>query len=292
MRRKHTRIGRELEVHANADSHRILARGIATRHEVAAQPILVVVEVEPPAIVVRDAPLSRKRGALDIERDARLVAPPRENARVVREVDAIVETPQQPVAAVLGIGEPAVEPIADGDRAIRNEIAVAILDPENLRRRDHERSALQRQHAARQHEAREERLRFVHAPVAVAIEQDADAPVGPQFVAAIDVAHVGAHLDDPHAARGVEHGLDRLLDQRLARHELRLEPCLQTERSDRLVHRQRARLGDRRAQGQHGAVFCGAIPLLRANRRNEARRRKQQKNPKPTHRVTPPCISP
>ena len=184
---------------------------LATRvHE---KQLAEIVLAQPPLPAVpRDLLLHRARG-----RPAQAVV-------VVGRVEAVIERPDQPVRLMLEIS-PA--PASDVKRLlfVRDAVAIRVGVDEEIVRvcLAHDDAPLvQRHEHPRQHELVDEnRVLVIHA-VAFRRPVQGDAADLVELVLAIDVLHVAAQLGDKHPPVAIERDHARLLDVRLAQHQLKL----------------------------------------------------------------------
>ena len=250
--RVHGDIVRELFVHAARRGELRIAHGVVRRHEVGAQRILVAVAVDPPGLVLRDPPLAFL-GRLAKEYPA--VVPHAELASVVGVVDPVVDAPHEAIGQVLRIAAAAV---IGADQLLRvgAEVAVGVMREPEVGRCGHEDAVVEHLHGARQHETVHEDRGLVHPAIPVRILEHDDAAYRAVLAGALQVRHEAAHLDDVHAAVGIEVDGDGILHERFRRHEFQAVSGQQVKKRLLLgsgVYRRngfrRARVRGRRAVG-------------------------------------------
>ena len=109
------------------------------------------------------------------------------------------------------------------------------LGVKDLGRAGHEHALAPRHQAARELEAVEEQRGLVVLAVAVGVLQVFDAAAG--LAAIVRAERVVAHLDDPQFAVRPPGERDRVLHQRLGRHEVHLKPRPRPQTAERLGRR-------------------------------------------------------
>ena len=169
-------------------------------------------------VVLREAPLAAVGcgGFLD---DA--AGRPTDARRRGRGVDPVIGAPDEPAGLVLEIGALRLavvkEPFGVGDAVA---IGVAVFEKVAAIGLLHEQTIAQRQQHAREQQPVDEDRVAVKNPVVFRRPMHRDAAGGSLLVGGVDVAHVGAHLCDKHAAVAVENRDGGRADLRLAQDQL------------------------------------------------------------------------
>ncbi len=197
-----------------------IARVVGRRHEVHVQDRLVRVPIDPPRVVLRRPPLAARQRLLHVE----LVVSPAQVDIHLRGVHPVVERPEQAVRVVLDGRLPPAVLIGDQILRIRLQIPVGVFHQPEIRRLADQHAVGEHLERPRQDEPVGEHRAFVHLPVGVGVLEHDDPAGRLVLVRSLDVVHVAGHLDRPEAAIGVPVDEDRILNQRLAGHELDLVP--------------------------------------------------------------------
>ena len=255
------------------------ARGHPSRHEVDEQGIAVGRDQQTAEVIDRLTPL-----ALDGRGEGGEARPVIDEARVMlARHERTIVAPGQCIACVLGALEPREAARHDRGR-LGAAVAIEILRPHQVRRLDDERAFTMEGDRARQHERVQHDLPFVHAAIAISIDQTHDAADRLALTRAVEVAHVARHLDDPQRPIGMErHGHGRH-DHRLAGDELDPEALGHAHGGQRLVRRERGTV-DREPLGrQRWLRLAALIALLGQRGRDHHRRRDHDRCAHEVHR--------
>ena len=223
---------------------------ILHRHLETHRPLLAAgIEVENLAVIVlRQPPLAAIRPGLFLHRAARR---PAQAIVVVRRVDAIIDRPEQPVRLMLEI------PAARAAHVpqlllVRDPVAIRVgVKPDIVRVRladEHLALAERQQQARQQQPLREDAMLIVHA-ILLAAPVNRDAAPRLQLAGAVDVLHVSQKLRHIHPPIAIEHADRRLLDFRLAEHQLQLVSRRKLKRLRLLRRRDRLHRRLRRKRG-------------------------------------------
>jgi hypothetical protein len=211
IREGHQRLVEAARLHDVRVAHEV-ARGRVVHEEGR------VVHVAPhaPAVVDGAAPLSAVEGRHHLEGAGLVPQVP----VVLGRVDPVVEPPDEAVRVVLGVPLQAAVAVADQRLLVHTQVAVGVAHPPEVRRLAHEHAVGHGLDCARQDELVREDRPAIHLPVVVEVLQDSHAADPLAGVLHARAHREGGHLDDPHASVGVEIDEDRVLDQRLFRHQL------------------------------------------------------------------------
>ena len=160
-------------------------------------------------------------------------------------------------------------------------VAVGVAPKSEFGRRTDENPVADERQGAGQNEVIDEHFGFVVAAVAVAIGQDHDAADGGVFAVAVEIGHITAHLDDPHAAVGPEGQRDRILHERLRGGDFKFETGHEREGFERLLGCERRRgrnfiRGHERDLGR--AEFIGVVADLGKSERHATKKRERNQN--------------
>ena len=217
-------------------------------HQVHVQHGFVVVPIDAAGVVLRRAPLSARERSLYLERA--IDVSQHHVGAGTRHVDAIVEPPQQGIGVHLDVGLAA--PIGCGDKVfpVASEIAIRVAHQPDVRGLAHEHALLEDLHRQRLDQAVGEHRAPVHGAIAVRVLEHDDAADGLVLAGRPDIAHVAGQLDGPESSSRIPVDRNRILDERLARHQFEAVTGGHGERSERLRGRED---GSPRRDGLH----CG-----------------------------------
>ena len=189
-----------------------------------------------PASSCGRAPLSARQRSLYLERA--IDVSQHHVGAGARHVDAIVEPPQQGIGVHLDVGLAA--PVAGGDEVfpVAPEIAIRVAHQPDVRGLAHEHALLEDLHRQRLDQAVGEHRAPVHGAIAVRVLEHDDAADGLVLAGRLDIAHVAGQLDGPESSSRIPVDRDRILDERLARHQFEAVAGRHGERSERLRRRE------------------------------------------------------
>ena len=208
--------------------------------------------------------------------------------RVGGAINPVVVRPEQVVGRTLRVSEEGAlgigfHAVIGGDNRflVGFAVAVGVAPKSEFGRRAHENPVADEREGAGQNEVIDEHFGFVVAAVAVAIGQDHDAADGGIFAVAVEIGHITAHLDDPHAAVGPEGHRDRILHERLSGGDFEFETGHEREGFERLLGRERRRgrnfiRGHERDLGRAG--FISVVADLSEGEWRAAKKRERKQN--------------
>ncbi len=230
------RIGRQpLVAPARAQQVRV-AREVRGGHEVDVQGGLVRVAIDAPAVVLRHTPLASLERLLHLE-----LAVPEAQVDIghARRVHRVVQRPVESVRVVLRVDFEDTVPVGDQLLRIHPQITVGVVHQPGVRRLPDQHAAIEDLDGPCQLQAIREHRALVHPSVAVQVLQDDDPPDRIVLIPTGDVGHVAGHLHRPQPALRIPVDRDRLLDHRLACHELEVIARRHEEGFQRVLRRQR-----------------------------------------------------
>ena len=210
-----------------------IPRGIVIRDEVGAEVVLVGIGVQPTVVVHALAPLA----AHGDRRGDPLAVLQAEAASVGGAADPVVETPDQRVAALLGIALGGGKVGRDRGFLVGLAVAIRVAGEPKVGRVADEHAAAQHFYGAHEAEAIHVNGALVHPAVLVGVLEHHDAVDALVFALAVDVGHVAAHLGDPEPAVGVKVEGDGFVDERFGGDDLDAETRRQPESLERFLGR-------------------------------------------------------
>ena len=205
-------------------------------HQVHVQHGFVVVPIDAAGVVLGRAPLSARQRSLYLERA--IDVSQHHVGAGTRHVDAIVEPPQQGVGVHLDVGLAASIGCGDEVFPVTPEIAIRVAHQPDVRGLAHEHALLENLHRQRLDQAVGEHRAPVHDAIAVRVLEHDDAADGLVLAGRLDIAHVPGQLDGPESSSRIPVDRNRILDERLARHQFEAVAGWHGERSERLGRRE------------------------------------------------------
>ena len=208
----------ELLVSGSSAAHGRKRQPVMNRQlKVAGKSAGAALEPDPAGAVLGDAPLRVvRRGGFS----QHAVRRPAHAKGVVGAVEPVVQAPEQAALLMLDVAGPA-EAGREQLLLVRDRVPVGVgvlphLVLVRLHRQD--RVLAERHHEAREHQLVEEHVVLLVDAVVVGILVHRDAAGWRELGGRVRILHVGADLEDEHAAVPVEGDLHRLFDVRLGQH--------------------------------------------------------------------------
>ena len=224
---------------AGTDECRV-AQKIRRRHVVHVHRRLVGVPVDPPGVVLGDAPLATGQRLAHLEL---AVLEPQIGIRV-GGVHPVVHRPVEVVGVLLDARLAAAVELGDLLLGVHLQIAVRVLHQPGIRRLADQDPVIEHLERTRQDEAVGEDRALVHHAVPVGVLEHDDLADGlHEGLGGREIRHEAGHFHDPDAALPVPVHHDRVLHQRLAGDELDAVARRHVEGLQRVGRTQRRRLG-------------------------------------------------